>query len=100
MSVQVLEQKSNIWQMNEFAGYNIRMRKSDGYFNGSNLCKINPKKSMKDYLRNKQTISFVEALNKDICKNKVGANSPPPLIDIIQIGDNENRGTWIEFFLY
>ena len=79
MSVQVLEQKSNIWQMNEFAGYNIRMRKSDGYFNGSNLCKINPKKSMKDYLRNKQTISFVEALNKDICKNKVGSYMSLPL---------------------
>jgi hypothetical protein len=63
------------------------MRKSDGYFNGKDMCSVNPNKTMKDYMRNAQTKEFVEELKNEVVDM--------PLIDIISTGANENRGTWI-----
>ncbi len=86
----LIESKENLWTLNEFAGHTIRMRNSDGYFNGKDMIKINSKKIMADYLRNQQTKEFVKELEKE-----VGGNFHLPLIEVITKGANENRGTWV-----
>ncbi len=79
-----------MWSLNEFAGHSIRMRDNDGYMCATDMIKINPKKLMADYLRNKQTIEFVEEIKKEVY-----GNSHIPLIEVITKGANDNRGTWV-----
>lgn len=85
----LVEAKQALWDFHEFAGINIRMRKSDGYFNAKDMCKIK-NKLVKDYFRNKQAQEFIQELEKE-----VGENSPLPIINEVGTGINENRGTWI-----
>ena len=35
-----------LWDMHEFAGIRIRMRKSDGFLSATDMCKVNKKKIM------------------------------------------------------
>jgi hypothetical protein len=85
-----MSEEKQMWIVNEFAGISIRMRNSDGYYNGGDMCKVKKGKTMKDYLRNQDTQDFIEEL-----KNELGDIYPTPLTDIITTGANENRGTWV-----
>ena len=77
------------WTMHEFAGHQIRMRKSDGYLSATDMCKAN-NKEWSNYKQNNQTKEFLIALEDDLKNNDV-----KPLIDTIMIGLNEFRGTWV-----
>jgi hypothetical protein len=83
-----MENNQALLDFNNFAGIEIRIRKSDGFMSATDMCKVNKKKLWSDYFRLKQTKEYIEALERalQICKaqllESVAANMP-------------NRGTWV-----
>lgn len=84
-----MTEQKQLWDLNNFAGVEIRMRKSDGFLNAKDMAKVKNKK-VNDYFRLDQTKEFIKALEK-----KVDGISRLPIIDTITKGANEFRGTWI-----
>jgi flagellar biosynthesis chaperone FliJ len=92
-----MSEEKQMWDINEFAGVNIRMRKSDGYFNAKDICKVNNKR-VTVYMDIKNTQKFIKALKADLkenTKDKVGQDPDLPVIEEITTGPNNNRGTWV-----
>ena len=68
----------------------VPQRITDGYINGTAMCQATDK-LIGDYLRNKTTIAFLEALSSDM---------GIPISELIQIqkgGTPELQGTWVHF---
>jgi KilA-N domain len=74
-----------MWYIGIFGDKSIRIRKKDGYFNATDMCKVN-KKEWSNYIRGKRIQEVICAL-KDEVKEAV--------YESITAGANEDRGTWV-----
>ena len=70
--------------MHEFAGHQIRMRKSDGYLSATDMVKTKPGKKLNDYLRSNDSKEYIKALEDDlkISNEKCDTEIYASLIDV------------------
>ena len=72
----------------ELEGELISQRPKDGYINATALCRASGRE-LKAYLRTNQTKAFLEELSRSV---NIFTDQ---LVQIINTGPNENRGTWV-----
>jgi hypothetical protein len=72
-----------------FNGHTITHRHPDGYINATEMCKVNKKRKLNDWRRNKDTEAFIDALS---------AFTGIPVIGLVESkvgGAEAGGGTWI-----
>jgi len=79
--------------INRFANINIRQRSNDGYVSATDMCKVNANKNLSDFLKNKDTLEYLDALQADIKSNPKLDFSSLKLVEIYRGGNHP--GTWI-----
>ena len=76
------------WKEYNYDGKNIKIRKTDGYINATQLCKAG-NRMFKKWHENIRSQEFLEELSK------TKQLSIENLVQITIDGENENRGTWV-----
>lgn len=86
----VYEEKTDTvkYEKYEFCDTEIRMRKTDGYYNANDMTYAGGK-LWKNYKRNKETTEFLNELENEV---HIRATL---LVQSTQGGDSKNQGTWI-----
>lgn len=84
-----IDEKQSLWDINKFAGIDIRMRKADGFLSATDMIRTRTNLKLNNYLRNDKTKEYLKELS-----NETGY----PILQLVEIkkgGISNQQGTWI-----